>query len=237
MTDLSEHVDNGDFQENKTDCNKFYDDAAKYWSEVPPTVEGMLGGFGFISHSDIQGSRKFLNQIINFKVKPEHTRALDCGAGIGRITKHLLVQLFDTVDMVEQNPDFLKEAKKYIGSCNKIGELFSEGLQNFTPKPQTYDLIWCQWVLGHLEDQDFINFFKRCINGLKTKGVIVIKENVTSSGVVEVDEQDSSVTRPLPELQRLLTSAGLRIVKETQQTHLPKGLYPVYMIALKPITL
>ena len=31
--------------------------------------------------------------------------------------------------------------------------------------------------------------------GLKANGVIVVKENLTSSGDIELDEQDSSVTR------------------------------------------
>lgn len=38
----------------------------------------------------------------------------DCGAGIGRVTKNLLLPLFDTVDMVEQNPAFLQKAKDYL---------------------------------------------------------------------------------------------------------------------------
>ena len=40
----------------------------------------------------------------------------DCGAGIGRVTKNLLLPLFDTVDLVEQNPDFVEKAKEYIVS-------------------------------------------------------------------------------------------------------------------------
>lgn len=44
----------------------FYSIAAQYWSQVPPTVDGMLGGFGFVSHTDIQGSDSFISQI--FKV-------------------------------------------------------------------------------------------------------------------------------------------------------------------------
>lgn len=35
--------------------DKFYSDAVNYWSEIPPTVDGMLGGFGHISQTDIQG--------------------------------------------------------------------------------------------------------------------------------------------------------------------------------------
>jgi hypothetical protein len=36
------------------------------------------------------------------------------------------------------------------------------GLQDFSPEPKTYDLIWCQWVLGHLTDEDLIDFLKSC---------------------------------------------------------------------------
>ena len=38
----------------------------------------------------------------------------DCGSGIGRITKHLLLPLFTNVDMVEQNKEFLDQAPKYL---------------------------------------------------------------------------------------------------------------------------
>ena len=50
----------------------------------------------------------------NAAVKPN--RALDCGAGIGRISKRLLIPLFAQVDLVEQNPTFLEQAKTYLVS-------------------------------------------------------------------------------------------------------------------------
>jgi 2-polyprenyl-3-methyl-5-hydroxy-6-metoxy-1,4-benzoquinol methylase len=40
-----------------------------------------------------------------------------------------------------------------------------------------YDVIWIQWVVGHLTDDDFVDFFLRCRKGLKPGGVIVLKEN------------------------------------------------------------
>lgn len=39
--------------------------------------------------------------------------------------------------------------------------------QDFQPAPNTYDVIWIQWVIGHLHDLDFIRFFRRCAVGLK----------------------------------------------------------------------
>lgn len=212
----------------------FYTQAAEYWSEVPPTVDGVLGGFGFISSVDIKGSQDFLKLLFKMKDPPSRETALDCGAGIGRITKNLLLHHFQKIDLVEQNSTFLKEAETYIGNCKKIGNLFNVGLQNFTPEPQKYDVIWCQWVLGHLTDEDFIKFFKRCINGLKRNGVIVVKENLASSNSVDVDEQDSSVTRPENLLLQLLSQSGLRCVRQRKQKNFPQALYQVKMYALRP---
>ena len=43
--------------------DEFYTAAAKYWDRIPPTVDGMLGGFGFISQTDIKGSTLFLKSL------------------------------------------------------------------------------------------------------------------------------------------------------------------------------
>ncbi|KAF4524422.1 hypothetical protein B566_EDAN009338 [Ephemera danica] len=229
-----------ELNENKNDS--FYTDAAHYWSKVPPTIDGMLGGFGYISHTDIQGSDSFLNNIFKLKNPPQRNRALDCGAGIGRVTKLLLQRHFSKVDLVEQNSEFLKEARIYLGPSKKVGELYCSGLQAFVPEEGQYDVIWCQWVLGHLTDDDLVMFMKSCmcnyfscIKGLRDNGVIVVKENVTSSGEVEKDLQDSSVTRSEEALVALLEGpAGLRRVREMKQPRFPKGLYPVRMFALRP---
>ena len=61
-----------------------------------------------------------------------------------------------------------------------------------------------------------------------------MKENVTSSGKVEADDEDSSVTRPPELLREIFTRAGLNIVKEFKQNKFPKELYAVHMFALQP---
>ncbi|XP_059487623.1 N-terminal Xaa-Pro-Lys N-methyltransferase 1 [Neocloeon triangulifer] len=212
----------------------YYSHAATYWSSVPPTVDGMLGGFGYISHTDIQGSETFLKSVFKLKTPPQRQRALDCGAGIGRVTKLLLQRFFDKVDLVEQNPAFLKEAKTYLGPSKHVGQMYCEGLQNFKPE-ESYDVIWCQWVLGQLKDHDFVEFMKANIKALKPSGVIVVKENVSSSGETEEDTQDASVTRSEKALVEILTGpSGLRILREMKQPRFPKGLFPVRMYAMRP---
>lgn len=142
-----------------------YSTGKQYWENVPATLDGVLGGFGFISQADIRGSKQFLKQLFQSKQPPGKGYALDCGAGIGRVSKFLLTDVFTNVDMVEQNANFLEKAKSYLGEkCLKqIGEFYSQGLQDFKPERGKYDVIWMQWVLGHLTDEDLINFLKVCM--------------------------------------------------------------------------
>ncbi|XP_059622904.1 N-terminal Xaa-Pro-Lys N-methyltransferase 1 [Phlebotomus argentipes] len=214
----------------------FYERAKKYWSSVPPTIDGILGGFAEISPRDIQSSSQLLGHIFRLKPRPGRSRALDCGAGIGRVTKHLLLRSFDTVDLVEQCPQFAAQIPKYVGPSAKLGEIYTQGLQEFTPAEGKYDVIWTQWVLGHLTDDDLVAFWRRCVHGLAKNGVIVMKENAASSNEVELDAEDSSVTRPLKLIRLLIREAGLREIRIQRQEQMPKGLFPIYMIVMRPNT-
>ena len=102
---------------------EYYNKAADYWQNVTPTIDGMLGGFAKISHTDIDGSNKFLKFLLRGgagDTGPGTERALDCGAGIGRITKHLLTKHFQTVDLVEQDKHFLEKAREYLAGNSKV---------------------------------------------------------------------------------------------------------------------
>ncbi|KAK9511257.1 hypothetical protein O3M35_005847 [Rhynocoris fuscipes] len=232
---ISSNAETSEEDKESDDSNEehFYENAKHYWAKIPATVDGMLGGYGFISQCDLESSARFLQSLLEAKDGPGGMRALDCGAGIGRITKHLLMKYFKVVDLVEQNKDFIEKVNEFIGPSKKLGKLYCTGLQSFVPE-EKYDVIWCQWVLGHLTDEDLIKFLKLCQCALSVNGLIVIKENVTSSGEREKDHVDSSITRPFHALLDIFKSSDLRIIKMEQQTKFPKGLYPVKMFALKP---
>lgn len=76
-------------------------------------------------------------------------RALDCGAGIGRVTSTVLLPLFDLVDLVEPVPSFVKQAQKHAlragsegwealhesrGEGRKAVRVWKAGLQHFDPR-------------------------------------------------------------------------------------------------------
>lgn len=51
-----------------------------------------------------------------------------------------------------------------------------------------------------------------------------------------MDEQDSSVTRPLELYRKLFAEAELDCYRQMKQHNFPKVIYSVYMFALKPLT-
>lgn len=61
------------------------------------------------------------------KNPPGKGRSLDCGAGIGRISKHLLCNFFNKVDLVEPVESFIEESHNYIQNRDKVGELYNVG--------------------------------------------------------------------------------------------------------------
>lgn len=235
----SDNVENDLAVEQFFKSPDFYENAKQYWSQVSPTIDGVLGGLSIVDSTDIQGSTNFLNELFKMKPTPLKQRALDCGAGIGRVTKNLLLNFFSSVDLVEQDEHFVRKAKDYLSingkSNGKIGTIFNEGLQSFEPKNMHYDIIWCQWVLAHLTDDDLHEFFKRCASGLALNGCLVIKENFTPVGDFSIDSTDSSVTRSLRVTKQILESSGYRIIRTVKQKHFIQGLFPVYTIACKPI--
>jgi protein N-terminal methyltransferase len=142
----------------------------------------------------------------------------------------MLLKVFKKVDLVEQNGKFLDSAKQETFAI-KVENFVNLGLQSFTPEKGRYDLIWCQWVLGHLTDEDLVSFFTRCReSGCK---FIAIKEHIARE-TVYFDSEDSSVNRTDPLYKTIFEKAGLKLVKEEVQKGFPDNLFPVKMYMLQP---
>jgi protein N-terminal methyltransferase len=152
--------------------------------------------------------------------------------GIGRVTSTVLLPLVDDVVLVEPAEHFISRAMqdssrwKGISDSSKSVTFIRSPIQSFDPSvvpeghragrpfdplsPETgFDVVWCQWCLGHLTDDDLVQFFKRSKAALRgpedpqrpqDDGIIIVKENTTEDGedgepVTIYAEDDSSVTR------------------------------------------
>ncbi|KAG2020228.1 methyltransferase domain-containing protein [Coprinopsis cinerea AmutBmut pab1-1] len=271
----------------------------EYWENQPASYDGVLGGFGTGSLPRIEslGSRLFLlNLFPELSTVPSaykplkpvapsiRVRALDVGAGVGRVTSDTLLPLVHDVVLLEPVEPFVQEALKRarasaassivtttpgertywpgLADASKSVTILQGTLQDFDPlnphrvtfldrvgyqpsRPaddigQGFDIIWCQWCLGHLSDEDLVTFFVRCRAALKPhrRSLVVVKENLCPDlpgpePITVFDDQDSSLTRSDLAWKALFAKAGFKVVREQVQEGLPEGLYVVKMYALR----
>jgi len=225
---------------------EWYQKSEAWWASeenCPATVDGVLGGYGCLDYDDVAESTAFIQ-----KMRRDHPafsalrgRALDCGAGIGRVTKHLLRHFFETTDLIEGNRRLLDEVPAFmqigepVEGQGRVGELICCRLQELRLRPSHYDCIWIQWVVIYLTDPDFIQFLVRCGAGLRSGGMIFLKENVlklNSDVDFLVDKDDTSLTRSKGYMERIFEEAGMRIICCEQQKVFPHDMFPVWTWAM-----
>ncbi|KAI5069928.1 hypothetical protein GOP47_0014271 [Adiantum capillus-veneris] len=222
-----------------TKKQEWYSKGVSYWEGVEASVNGVLGGYGHVNDRDVAASDGFILEILPEATRlSKHLVALDCGAGVGRVTKNLLLRHFHEVDLVEPVSHFLEAAKDSLMTVSPSSSVFGRAinfyckpLQEFIPKANRYDMIWVQWCIGHLTDRDLVEFFKRAKVGLRPYGFFVVKENTTKHGFL-VDKDDNSITRSDAYYRDLFEQAGLFLLKTKMQKGFPKELFPVRMYAL-----
>ncbi|KAL7791023.1 alpha-N-methyltransferase NTM1 [Trichoderma ceciliae] len=219
------------------------EDGLSYWEGVNADIDGMLGGipsikgFSGILKSDLQGSRTFLAKLgVGARQgRQKLASALEGGAGIGRVTEGLLLPLADEVDVIEPVAKFTKGLEDKEGVRN----VYNLGLQDWEPvEGLKYDLIWTQWCVGHLTDAQLVEYLTRCRDALNPGALIVLKENLSTTGGDVFDELDSSVTREDGKFRQIFDDAGLQLVRTELQRGFPETaqmkLLPVRMYALRP---
>lgn len=222
--------------------SEWYLKGVNYWQGVEASVDGVLGGYGHVNDADIKESETFLNTLLAERFpdagRGQNLVALDCGSGIGRVTKNLLIRYFHEVDLLEPVPHFLDAARVnlspenlIVSDSHKAANFFCLPLQDFTPEAERYNCIWIQWCIGHLADDDLVAFLKRAKAGLKSGGFFVLKENIARTGFV-LDKEDRSVTRSDSYFKELFNQAGLHIYKMKNQKDFPEELFAVKLYAL-----
>ncbi|KAJ8122627.1 hypothetical protein ONZ43_g1223 [Nemania bipapillata] len=219
-------------------------DALRYWQNTSADTDGMLGGipslsgFSHFSRRDLQGSRSFLAKLgVGTKNgRRPVVNILEGGAGVGRITEGLLLHVGEVVDIIEPISKFTAHLQGKKG----VRTIFNVGLEDWEPSETVqYDLIWLQWCVGYLTDEQLVRYLKRCKTVLnKDEGLIIVKENTTTSGVDLFDPVDSSVTREDGKFRDIFKAAGLRLIKQDVQKGLPtsqpgRRLFPVHTYALR----
>jgi galactose mutarotase-like enzyme len=227
---------------NDQNLSTWYTRASDWYEEnCSTTIDGVLGGIGHISDVDLNGSRDFLLKILKLsplkdsKSKDDgKTLACECGAGIGRVTKGLLLDFADRCDLVESSSRLLSAAPDHVGDNQSHKcRFFCSVLQDWQPEVNKYSIIWIQWTLCYLTDYDIVQFLIRCSKSLVDSGWIILKENTCADEAFVVDVADASITRSLEYWLDLIAKSGLQLKHMTTQDDFPDDIYPVPMLALQ----
>jgi len=102
----------------------------------------MLGGYASVTSTDTKASSLFISEFIKGKrgannriLKPPRIStdyACDCGAGIGRVSKHFLLKHFNKVDL---DRIFIKQAEQsYLAKEKQEGRVESFICEGLHPK-------------------------------------------------------------------------------------------------------
>jgi protein N-terminal methyltransferase len=135
-------------------------------------------GLAFLDRLILESS----SQNSNTNKKLKFARAIDAGAGVGRITKHILLKRYDTVNLVEADAGWSKRSKTYLGrkraarctfTCSRIEELVHD-----SDESSRIDLVWLQWTLQYLTDADAVETLQNLATRLILRtGILIVKEN------------------------------------------------------------
>lgn len=189
--------------------NTLHSTSQSFWKSKDPSINSMCG-LEDLHDEDTQHTKQLLNKYL---VGVGDERALDIGAGIGRITFSSLYPRFRRIDMLDSNSAFLESAKMFEKSTgnSKIENFYASTIEEFRFKHK-YDLVFVQWVLEYVSHEDLLKFFTRVKLNLQKNGVVIIKENVNilSDEDIIVSEEGSTI-RPPDSYENIFKTLGYSV--------------------------
>jgi hypothetical protein len=163
--------------------------------------------------------------------------AVDLGAGVGRVTKLILLKRYDRVRLVEGDAGWSKRSRTYLGKkrtlrCQfvhkRIDALTEADIESWG---EPADLMWVQWTLQYLIDVDFVDCLRIMAGGLRPgTGILIVKENRPyglaredrfQMDLPEGENERYDITRPDIHHRLLFDMAGLKVnyVEQGEETN------------------
>jgi protein N-terminal methyltransferase len=147
----------------------------------------------------------------------------------------LLSDFCARITLIDPVPKFLAKATADLASSGATVRTIQTAAEDWEVD-EDYDLVWFQWSVGFLTDDDFVLLLRQVGDRLRPNGMIVIKDNIVVSDkradAVWKPEQHA-IARTLPHARELIARAGLKIDHEAAQPGYPEDLVPLYVFVLK----
>ena len=190
--------------------NPFESEVIVSWKDADTTEYEVTGFDEQFQKTEISISSlllDYLEQTLHLKLN----RAADCGAGIGRVTNHLLSRRFNTVDLYERSSKLLQFARESFEGNPRVGEFVNADLKQIEFKHK-YDVIWVQMVSGYFDDEELVEFYKKCKDALTTEGVVVFKDFISPVYSLQISHRLAEVFRSRDYNKVIFHEAGYEVV-------------------------
>jgi protein N-terminal methyltransferase len=205
----------------------------KHWSNGQKPDEDFVASSNEPLRKNDEKSSRNLIKILNSDLKILKTcSVLELAAGMGRVTKKVLLQKFERIDVLEPDEKLAAEIEKI--NTKKIKNIYVKKGQDFEFKDSYYDVIWGQWFLENMSDVDNLKFLIKARDHLNDGGKIVLKENIYKEDIVQITFPEGQRIRPLKVYLLFFRLVGLRPVYIKLSDDYPVSSYtPLYEIVLE----
>ena len=138
---------------------------------------------------------EFLKKLSNHK----YSRALEVACGRGLLTKDLLSQKYQFVDMFDQSEEAVDEAEaNNLNSRNVIfTKVYTMQEFDFTQYDQ-YSAIYLRWCLGYMPRPDQIKFLQRAQKALNNEETLYTRTKGPPNFIILFDNIDDCPNRKEP---------------------------------------
>ena len=209
----------------------WYNKAKRRWQNTEASKNGVLGGFESVHNVDVENSHHLLNHLINKGIIIHTNSAIDCAAGIGRISKSVLTKYFQNVDILEQDEKFVRACQKEFAANPIVRNIYQDSMQNFVFKNK-YDVIWIQWCLEDFEDDGLFSFLTNCKKALNSGGVVIIKDNIVDDLLGELEREFSKI-RSDKIYKEIFKKCDFELLIHYHQPNWPKELLNISIFVLR----
>lgn len=162
---------------------RLYECVAAYWDQ---------GGYGgdtdaacmigdATSNADLAASLAWLDSVLARRGTCQRRhRALDAGAGVGRVAKGALLKRFEHVTLMEPCDAWRDKSHAFLGKKGEKRCAFVAGRLEAPPADllgDPFDVVWVQWALQYLTDADVVASLRRLGALLAPGGALLVTEN------------------------------------------------------------